>query len=64
MQSRSRFGASLLPYLLEKATSGTLVATYSSSRASMEALGAVLAGRAGAPGRCPVRLPTLPRSAC
>lgn len=53
-----------LPYLLEKATSGTLVATYSSSRASMEALGAVLAGRAGAPGRCPVRLSGLPRSAC
>jgi beta-N-acetylhexosaminidase len=53
-----------LPYLLEKATSGTLVATYSSSRASMEALGAVLAGRAGAPGRCPVRLTELPRSAC
>jgi beta-N-acetylhexosaminidase len=53
-----------LPYLLEKAASGTLVATYSSSPASMEALAAVLAGRAGAPGRSPVRLSGLPRSAC
>nr|WP_239133921.1 glycoside hydrolase family 3 N-terminal domain-containing protein [Rugosimonospora africana] len=53
-----------LPYLLEKATSETLVATYSSSLASMEALAAVLAGRAAAPGHSPVRLAELPRSAC
>jgi beta-N-acetylhexosaminidase len=44
-----------LPYLLERATSGTLIATYSSSRASMEALAAVLAGRVTAPGRSPLR---------
>ncbi|GAA5184523.1 hypothetical protein GCM10023322_26190 [Rugosimonospora acidiphila] len=53
-----------LPHLLERAGSGTLVATYSSSRASMDALAAVLAGRSPAPGRSPVRLSGLPRSAC
>jgi beta-N-acetylhexosaminidase len=53
-----------LPFLLERAASATLVATYSSSQASMRALAAVLAGRAAAPGRSPVRLSGLPRSAC
>jgi beta-N-acetylhexosaminidase len=53
-----------LPFLLTQAASGVLVATYSSSRASMDAVAAVLAGRVGAPGRSPVRLSGLPRSAC
>jgi beta-N-acetylhexosaminidase len=42
------------PYLLAAATSPVLLATYSSSRASMVALAAVLAGHAPAPGRSPV----------
>ena len=43
---------------------GTLVATYSSSQASMVALAAVLAGKAKAPGRSPVAVEGLPPSAC
>jgi beta-N-acetylhexosaminidase len=52
------------PYLLAKATSPTLIATYSSSPLSLSALADVLAGRAGAPGRSPVAVSGLPRSAC
>jgi beta-N-acetylhexosaminidase len=51
------------PYVLEKAA-GTLVVTYSSSRVAMQALAAVLAGKAPAPGRSPVSVPGLPASAC
>jgi beta-N-acetylhexosaminidase len=52
------------PYLLGRARSTVLLATYSSSRVSMTAAAQVLAGRAGAPGRSPVDVPGLPRTAC
>ncbi|GGQ79279.1 beta-N-acetylhexosaminidase [Couchioplanes caeruleus subsp. azureus] len=52
------------PYLLAAARSPVLVATYSSSRASLTALAAVIAGKAKAPGRSPVPVKGLPRSAC
>jgi beta-N-acetylhexosaminidase len=52
------------PYLLAASRSPVLVATYSSSRLSMTALAAVIAGKAKAPGRSPVAVPGLPRSAC
>jgi beta-N-acetylhexosaminidase len=52
------------PYLLAKAKSGTLLATYSSSPLSLNALAAVLAGKAKATGRSPVAVPGLPRTAC
>jgi beta-N-acetylhexosaminidase len=52
------------PYLLGSARSPTLIATYSSSALSLTALAAVLAGRAKAPGRAPVAVPGLPRTAC
>jgi beta-N-acetylhexosaminidase len=52
------------PYLLGSARSPALLATYSSSPLSLSALAAVLAGRARAPGRSPVAVPGLPRSAC
>jgi beta-N-acetylhexosaminidase len=52
------------PHLLERAGSPVLLATYSSSRLSMRALAAVLTGQATAPGRSPVAVPGLPRSAC
>ena len=52
------------PYLLGAAGSPALIATYSSSPLSLAALADVLAGRAKAPGRSPVRVPGLPRSAC
>lgn len=52
------------PYLLEKARSPVLVATYSASRLSLAALADVLTGRAAAPGRSPVPLDGLPASAC
>lgn len=52
------------PYLLASAKSPILLATYSSSQDSMEALAAVLAGKAEAPGRSPVPVTRLPRSAC
>jgi beta-N-acetylhexosaminidase len=51
------------PYVLRQ-MQGTLMATYSSSQASMRALAAVLAGKAKAPGRSPVPLDGLPPSAC
>ncbi len=52
------------PYLLTRAKSPVLLATYSSSQPSMDALAAVIAGKAAAPGRSPVPVAGLPRSAC
>ncbi|MEV1316483.1 glycoside hydrolase family 3 N-terminal domain-containing protein [Micromonospora arborensis] len=52
------------PYVLADAKSPTLLATYSSSRASMTALAAVLAGKARPGGRSPVAVPGLPATAC
>ena len=52
------------PYLLARAKSATLLATYSSSPLSLTALAAVLAGRAKATGRSPVAVAGLPRTAC
>lgn len=52
------------PYVLARAKSPTLLATYSSSRASMTALAAVLAGKARPTGRSPVPVPGLPATAC
>jgi beta-N-acetylhexosaminidase len=52
------------PYLLRSATSPVRVATYSSTRAAMRALAAVIAGKVAAPGRSPVAVAGLPRSAC
>jgi beta-N-acetylhexosaminidase len=52
------------PDLLTSARSPTLIATYSSGPLSLSALSNVLAGKAKAPGRSPVRIGTLPRSAC
>ncbi|MEV8515861.1 glycoside hydrolase family 3 N-terminal domain-containing protein [Dactylosporangium sp. NPDC051484] len=51
------------PYVLGSAK-GTLVATYSGSRASMSALADVLVGKAKARGRTPVPVQGLPASAC
>ncbi|MEU8181633.1 glycoside hydrolase family 3 N-terminal domain-containing protein [Micromonospora sp. NPDC049044] len=52
------------PYVLSGAKSPTLLATYSSSRASMTALAAVLAGKARPGGRSPVAVPGLPATTC
>jgi beta-N-acetylhexosaminidase len=52
------------PYLLAASRSPTLIATYSSSKLSLAALAAVLAGKATAPGRSPVAVTGLPRTAC
>ena len=52
------------PDLLTGARSPTLIATYSSSPLSLSALANVLAGKAKAPGRSPVAVGRLPRSAC
>ena len=52
------------PYLLRQVPSGTLVATYSSTQASIRALAKVIAGKAPAPGRSPVVVSGLPASAC
>ncbi|WP_067497607.1 glycoside hydrolase family 3 protein [Actinoplanes sp. TFC3] len=52
------------PYLLASAESPALVATYSSSPLSLQALAAVIAGKAKAPGKSPVQVGALPRSAC
>ena len=52
------------PYLLAAASSPTLIATYSSSQASMSALADVLAGKTPARGRSPVAVPGLPATAC
>ena len=53
-----------LPTVLSRATSPVRVATYSATQPSMAAVAAVLAGTATAPGRSPVDVPGLPRSAC
>lgn len=52
------------PYILAQAGSPTRMATYSSSPLSMDALAAVLAGKAAAPGRSPVAVTGLARSTC
>lgn len=52
------------PYLLASAKSPTLLATYSSSKLSLTALAAVIAGTAKAPGKSPVTVPGLPATAC
>ncbi|HEU4346367.1 MAG TPA: glycoside hydrolase family 3 N-terminal domain-containing protein [Actinoplanes sp.] len=52
------------PDLLGAARSPVLVATYSSSPASLSALAGVIAGKVKAPGRSPVAVSGLPRSAC
>jgi beta-N-acetylhexosaminidase len=53
-----------LPFVLRDAKSPVLLATYSSTQASMTALAAVLAGRAPAPGRSPIDVAGLSRSTC
>ncbi|MEV4810787.1 glycoside hydrolase family 3 protein [Micromonospora avicenniae] len=52
------------PYVLAKAKSPTLLATYSSSRAAMNGLAAVLAGKARPGGRSPVKVTGLPATTC
>ncbi|MFG3704083.1 glycoside hydrolase family 3 protein [Micromonospora sp. NPDC047670] len=52
------------PYVLAKAKSPTLLATYSSSRASMTALAGVLAGKTRPGGRSPVPVTGLPATTC
>ncbi|WP_428966825.1 glycoside hydrolase family 3 protein [Micromonospora fluostatini] len=52
------------PYLLARATSPVLLATYSSSRASMTGLARVLAGKAEPTGRSPVKVAGLPATTC
>jgi beta-N-acetylhexosaminidase len=52
------------PGLLAQAGTPTLIATYSSSKLSLNALAAVIAGKAKAPGRSPIVVGKLPRSAC
>ncbi|WP_305789393.1 glycoside hydrolase family 3 protein [Symbioplanes lichenis] len=53
-----------VPTLLAQAKSPTLLATYSSSPLALKALAAVLAGKAKAPGKSPVPVAKLPRTAC
>ncbi|MBT8228508.1 MAG: glycoside hydrolase family 3 [Dactylosporangium sp.] len=52
------------PYVLGRAKSDMLIATYASTQPAMEALADVLAGTVSAPGRSPVAVGSLPRSAC
>ncbi|MER7456344.1 glycoside hydrolase family 3 N-terminal domain-containing protein [Micromonospora sp. NPDC126480] len=52
------------PYVLAKAASPALLATYSSSRVSMTALAEVLAGRSRPVGRSPVPVRGLPATTC
>ncbi|MCW3814124.1 glycoside hydrolase family 3 [Micromonospora sp. DR5-3] len=52
------------PYVLAGAKSPTLLATYSSSKASLTALAGVLAGKARPTGRSPVPVTGLPATAC
>ncbi|SBT49092.1 glycoside hydrolase family 3 protein [Micromonospora narathiwatensis] len=52
------------PYVLADAKSPTLLATYSSSPASMTALAGVLAGKARPTGRSPVPVTGLPATVC
>jgi beta-N-acetylhexosaminidase len=53
-----------LPTVLSKATSPVRLATYASTQPAMTALAAVIAGKATAPGRSPIDVPGLPRTAC
>ncbi|WP_091664583.1 glycoside hydrolase family 3 protein [Micromonospora auratinigra] len=52
------------PYVLAGAKSPTLLATYSSSRASMTGLAGVLAGKNRPTGRSPVKVAGLPATTC
>jgi len=52
------------PYVLGRSRSAVLIATYSSTTASMSALATVLAGHARPTGRSPVPVNGLPRTAC
>jgi beta-N-acetylhexosaminidase len=52
------------PYVLGRSRAPVLIATYSSTTASMEALAAVLAGKARPTGHSPVPVSGLPRTAC
>ncbi|GHJ45150.1 beta-N-acetylhexosaminidase [Catellatospora sp. TT07R-123] len=52
------------PYLLGQSNAKALVATYSSSDLSMDALAQVLAGKAKPTGRAPVEVAGLPRTTC
>ncbi|MEV0271994.1 glycoside hydrolase family 3 N-terminal domain-containing protein [Hamadaea sp. NPDC050747] len=52
------------PYVLAKSASPVLLATYSSSPLSLDALAKVLAGKAKAEGRSPVAVNGLPRTSC
>jgi beta-N-acetylhexosaminidase len=52
------------PGLLAESRSPTLLATYSSSPLALGALAGVLAGKAKAPGKSPVAVGKLPRTAC
>ncbi|GAB3270482.1 hypothetical protein GCM10027452_46560 [Micromonospora halotolerans] len=52
------------PYVLAGAKSPTLLATYSSTRTSMTALAAVLAGKARPTGHSPVKVSGLPATTC
>jgi beta-N-acetylhexosaminidase len=52
------------PYLLAKSSSPVLLATYSSTQLSMNALAAALTGKTSPTGRSPVSVPGLPRSTC
>lgn len=53
-----------VPYLLAQSNSKVLVATYSSSDLSMDALASVLAGKTKPTGRAPVEVTGLPRTTC
>lgn len=52
------------PYLLAKAQSPLLLATFGATRQSMTALADVLTGKAKPTGRCPVPVPGLPPTTC
>jgi beta-N-acetylhexosaminidase len=52
------------PYLAAKVHSPTVLASFGATKESMGAVADVLAGKAAAPGRSPVDVPGLPRSAC
>jgi beta-N-acetylhexosaminidase len=52
------------PYVLQSAKSPVKLATYSSTQVAMEALAAVIAGKAPAAGRSPVAVTGLPASVC
>ncbi|WP_207127376.1 glycoside hydrolase family 3 protein [Actinocatenispora comari] len=52
------------PYLAANVHSPTVLASFGATKESMGAVADVLAGKAAAPGRSPVEVPGLPRSAC